>query len=102
MVFKVDISWNTIKWKNLVFRVLFRERNFNKAQVHHWTATTLRRFSQFALNGTALQKALQMLVEKLVSTINSYQDPVITADQPVYALGKQVQWMYPNRFKNFV
>ena len=38
-----------------------------------------------------------MLVEKLVSTINSHQDPVITADQPVYALGKRVQWMYPNR-----
>ena len=43
-----------------------------------------------------------MLVEKLVSTINSHQDPVITAGQPVYALGKQVQWKYPNRFKNFV
>ena len=43
-----------------------------------------------------------MLVEKLVSSINSHQDPVITADQPVYALGKQIQWMYYDRFKNFV
>ena len=43
-----------------------------------------------------------MLVEKLVSTIKSHQDPVITADQSVYALGKQVQWMYSDRFENFV
>ena len=43
-----------------------------------------------------------MLVEKLVSTINSHQDPVITADQPVYELGKQVQWMSLDRFTNFV
>ena len=42
-----------------------------------------------------------MLVGKIVSTINSHQDLVITADQPVYALGKQVQWMYPDIFKNF-
>ena len=43
-----------------------------------------------------------MLVEELISTINSLQDPVITADQPVYALGKQFQWMYIDRSKNFV
>ena len=46
-------------------------------------------------------KQSMMLVEKLVSTTNSHQDPVITADQPVYPVAKQVQWMYPNRFKNF-
>ena len=47
-------------------------------------------------------KHCMMLVGKIVSTINSHQDLVITADQPVYALGKQDQWMYPDRFKNFV
>ena len=46
-------------------------------------------------------KHCTMLVAKLVSTINSHQDPVITANQPVYALVKQVQWKYPNRFKSF-
>ena len=44
-------------------------------------------------------KQSMMLIEKLVPTTNS---PVITADQPVYPLAKQVQWIHPNRFKNFV
>ena len=43
-----------------------------------------------------------MLVEKLVSTTSNNQDLVITAGQPVYALGKQVQWMCPDRVKIFV
>ena len=57
-----------------------------------------RRFGQFAWNAKALHDASR----KIVSSINSHQDLVIIADQPVYALGKQVQWMYPDRFKNFV
>ena len=43
------------------------------------------------VNSLGMVKHCMMLVEKLVSTINSHQDPVITADQSVYALGKQVQ-----------
>ena len=30
--------------------------------------------------------------------VNPGQIAVITADQPVYAIGKQVQWLYPNVF----
>ena len=30
------------------------------------------------------------------------QPCVIAADQPVYALGKQVQWMYPDQFGDTV
>ena len=43
------------------------------------------------VSSLGMVKHCMMLVEKLVSTINSHQDPVITADQSVYALGKQVQ-----------
>ena len=55
-----------------------------------------------SVNLLGMVKHCMMFVEKLVSAINSHQDPVITADQPVYELGKQVSWMYPDRFKNFV
>ena len=33
---------------------------------------------------------------KLIQHLNPTQIPVITGDQPVYALMKQVQWQFPN------
>ena len=41
-------------------------------------------------------------IVKLTEKFNPGQVPVITADQPVYALGKQVQWLYPNEFGNII
>ena len=52
-----------------------------------------------SINSLGMVKHCMMFVEKLVLTINSHQDLVIIADQPVYALRKQVQWMYPDRLK---
>ena len=34
--------------------------------------------------------------------MNPSQKVIITADQPVYALGKQVQWMYEEKFSNML
>ena len=68
----------------------------------HKCINELLPFLEDSVNSLGMAKHCMMLVEKLVSTINSHQDPVITADQPVYALGKRVQWMYPDRFKNVV
>ena len=68
----------------------------------HKCINELLPFLEDSVNSLGMAKHCMMLVEKLVSTINSHQNPVIAADQPVYALGKQVQWMYPDRFKNFV
>ena len=61
----------------------------------HKCINELLPFLEDSVNSLGMEKHCMALVEKLVSIINSYQDPVITADQPVYALGKQVQWMYP-------
>ena len=41
-------------------------------------------------------------IVKLTEKFNPGQVPVLTADQPVYALGKQVQWLYPNEFGNII
>ena len=43
-------------------------------------------------------KQIKMITDRL----NPGQPAVITGDQPVYAIGKQVQWMFPNEFKDVV
>ena len=34
--------------------------------------------------------------------LNPTQNPVITADQPLFALAKQIQWSWPNEYGDFV
>ena len=38
------------------------------------------------------------VIRKLFQHLNPTQIPVITDDQSVYALMKQVQWLFPNDF----
>lgn len=38
------------------------------------------------------------VVKQILLKINPQQPIVLTADQPVYALGKQVQWIYPELY----
>ena len=52
------------------------------------TPTTVRHFSK--------------IIAKLTKELNPDQVPIITADQPVYALVKQVQWLYPHVFGNII
>ena len=49
-------------------------------------------------------KHCMVVVQRTIQDINPSQVPMITADQPVYALLKQIQWKYPNTFgeDNFV
>lgn len=37
-------------------------------------------------------------VAEVVSILNPGQTPIVTADQPIYALAKQVQWQWPNEY----
>ena len=57
---------------------------------------------QDSINSPAMVKHCMTVIKDLISSLNSNQDPVITADQPVYALGKQIQWLYPNDFGHVV
>ena len=43
-------------------------------------------------------KHCMVVVQRTIQDINPSQVPVITADQTVYALLKQIQWKYPNMF----
>ena len=42
------------------------------------------------------------IVRKIVEEMNPGQPPVITGNQPVYALGKQLQQMFPEEFEDVV
>ena len=73
-------------------------------------------------DGTAINKSIRHLLPLVPESVNSHarvrhdmtqvkaitekvnpgQRPVITGDQPVYAIGKQVLWMFPDEFKSFV
>ena len=54
-----------------------------------------------SVNSHAVVRHCMMQVKKITNTLNPQQRPVITADQPVYALCKQVQLMCPKEFGAF-
>ena len=39
------------------------------------------------------------IVKRITEKLSAGQSPVITGDQSVYTLGRQMQWMYPDEFK---
>ena len=39
------------------------------------------------------------VISKVVKELNPQQPPVIIADQSVYAIGKQVEWLLPDKYK---
>ena len=42
------------------------------------------------------------MVKAIIENVNPGQPVVITADQPVYALRKQLQMIFPDEFREFV
>ena len=42
------------------------------------------------------------IVKRITEKLSPGQSSVITGDQPVYTLRKQMQWMYPDKFKNVI
>ena len=42
------------------------------------------------------------MVKAIIENVNPGQPVFITADQPVYAPGKQLQWIFPDEFRDFV
>ena len=41
-------------------------------------------------------------IKEAIFFLNPTQSPVVTLDQPLFALAKQIQWTWPNEFENFV
>ncbi|CAB4041829.1 Hypothetical predicted protein [Paramuricea clavata] len=59
------------------------------------TTSTLLPLLNESVNSTAMLRHTMGVVKQILLKINPQQPIVLTADQPVYAFGKQVQWMYP-------
>ena len=37
-------------------------------------------------------------IQEVVQYLNPGQIPVVTADQPIYAVAKQIQWHWPEQY----
>ena len=46
----------------------------------------------------AMTKHSMTIVRKTTNYLNPGQTPVIACDQPLYALGKQIQWTWQDRY----
>ena len=53
-----------------------------------------------SLNSPAMVRHCAKIVKRITNKANPNQVTVITADQPVYALGEQVQWTYTEESKD--
>ena len=51
-----------------------------------------------SINSKAVVRHCLKIIMKAVQDLNPGQIAIVTADQPVYALAKQVQWQLPSKF----
>ena len=49
-----------------------------------------------SINSPAMVRHCANVLSRITNYLNANQTTLVTADQPVYALGKQIQWRYPN------
>ena len=54
------------------------------------------------INSTAMVSHCIIIICKIIEHVNPGQSPVITGNQPVYALGRQVSFMYPLEFDKVI
>ena len=55
-----------------------------------------------SINSFAMVRRCSQAIFAIVNILNPGQEPAITADQPVYVLGKQIRWLYPTEFGHSV
>ena len=63
------------------------------------TLSTLLPLLKDSVNSTSMVRHTMDIIKQILLLIHPEQAPVITADQPVYTLGKQIQWMYPDLYR---
>jgi len=79
------------------FACFFAEKSTHKMPR---TSSTLLPLLEESINSAAMVRHCMNLLINLTNHLNHGQVTVVTADQPVYALGKQVQWRFPETYKN--
>ena len=66
------------------------------------TSSTLMPLLDELINLSAMVRHCMNLISKLTNHLHPGQVRIITTDQPVFAIGKQVEWRYPDKFKVMV
>ena len=79
------------------FASFFAEKSCHKMPR---TSSTLLPLLEESINSVTMVRHCINLFVNLTNHLNPGQVTVVTADQPVYALGKQVQWRFPETYKN--
>ena len=54
---------------------------------------------QESINSPTMVRHCMSVIQGVTKKLNPEQSTMITADQLVYTLGKQIQWMYPDEFR---
>ena len=74
------------------------ERFINKSNSCCISTSTLLPLLSESINSPAMFAHCMRAIRKFIQRLNPTQISVITGDQPVYALMKQVQWQFTNEF----
>jgi len=67
-------------------------------QINPCTVSVLLPLFRHAANSTAMMRHCLTVVDAVVKKLSPSQIRVVTADQSLYALMKQIQWQWPNSF----
>src|SRR3989442_1692630 len=51
-----------------------------------------------SINSPSMVRHCFDIIKRTLATINPNQPPVMTCDQPVYAIAKQLQWLIPELY----
>jgi hypothetical protein len=93
-----DVSaLETIPEDNLISWAAFHS---NEEEDREWQVSTSSLLPLFPddSKSAAMMCHGMNVVQKAVNHINPGQTPVITADQPLFALAKHIQWALPNDY----
>lgn len=100
-----DFNWLKVVWQsierneeivNLSWAAYHAERDMQPSRPSAITAL-LPMFHHNA-NTAAMMKHCLIVIRDAIQKLNPGQCPVVTVDQPLYALAKQIQWHFPSEF----
>ena len=73
----------------------YNARKVERHEAHPTTLSTLLPLLKESITSKATVAHTMQIVKLILLRLNPGQIPVMTGDQPVYAILKQVQWLYP-------
>ena len=94
-----SFDFNNNQEKEISFVALFSANSWSAMQK---LISTLLPILEDSINSTAMVRHCTKIVSNTINHLNPGQITVLTANQPVYVLGKQVRWIYHEDYKDYV